>query len=48
MCIGAGLLYTINVNTSNAALVGYQIILSLGVGAVLQNTLSTSCFSLLE
>lgn len=42
MCIGSGLLYTIKVDTSNSMLIGYQIILSLGVGAVLQNTLSTS------
>ena len=41
MCIGSGLLYTIKVDTSNSMLIGYQIILSLGVGAVLQNTLST-------
>lgn len=39
MCIGSGLLYTITAETSSAKLIGYQILLAVGVGAVMQNTL---------
>lgn len=35
--IGGGLLYTIDLETSNAKLIGYQIIMGLGVGLALQN-----------
>ncbi|BGP21155.1 hypothetical protein JCM10295v2_000026 [Rhodotorula toruloides] len=38
-CIGSGLLYTVDEHTSSAKLIGFQIILSVGVGAVLQNTI---------
>jgi hypothetical protein len=41
-CIGGGLLYTIIPSTSTAQLVGYQILMSLGVGMALQNVLSKS------
>jgi MFS family permease len=34
--IGAGLLYTINANTSNAKLIGYQIITGFGIGNTFQ------------
>lgn len=40
ICVGGGLLYTIDEYTSNAKLIGYQIITALGVGSVLQNTIS--------
>lgn len=39
ICIGGGLLYTITEFESSAKLVGYQLITSLGVGAVMQNTI---------
>jgi len=32
LAIGGGLLYTVNIDTSNAALIGYQIIYGLGIG----------------
>jgi len=35
---GAGLLFTIDVNTSTAKLIGYQILLGFGVGMSFQNT----------
>ncbi|TNY23706.1 major facilitator superfamily domain-containing protein [Rhodotorula diobovata] len=38
-CIGSGLLYTVDENTPSANLIGYQILLGVGVGCVLQNTL---------
>ncbi|KIM25825.1 hypothetical protein M408DRAFT_73890 [Serendipita vermifera MAFF 305830] len=37
--IAGGLLYTVDTNTSNAKLIGYQIILGFGCGASFQNTL---------
>ncbi|KAG8814226.1 hypothetical protein FRC17_001242 [Serendipita sp. 399] len=37
--IAGGLLYTVDVRTSNAKLIGYQIILGVGCGASFQNTL---------
>ncbi|KAG8782066.1 hypothetical protein FRC15_007600 [Serendipita sp. 397] len=37
--IAGGLLYTVDVHTSNAKLIGYQIILGVGCGASFQNTL---------
>lgn len=40
-CVGGGLLYTITAESSTAQLVGYQILLALGVGTALQNVLST-------
>ncbi|KDE06930.1 hypothetical protein MVLG_02817 [Microbotryum lychnidis-dioicae p1A1 Lamole] len=39
LCIGAGLLYTIKETTKNSTLIGYQIILALGTGACLQQTI---------
>lgn len=39
ICVGGGLLYTINEHSSFARLAGYQIILGLGIGCVLQNTI---------
>ncbi|CCA66622.1 probable DHA14-like major facilitator; ABC transporter [Serendipita indica DSM 11827] len=37
--IGAGLLYTLDLHTSNAKLIGYQIIFGLGIGCALQNAI---------
>jgi MFS family permease len=34
--VGAGLLYTINADTSNAKLIGYQIITGFGIGNTFQ------------
>jgi len=39
MSVGSGLLYTIDTDTSNARLIGYQILLGVGVGGALQNTI---------
>ncbi|SCZ91295.1 BZ3500_MvSof-1268-A1-R1_Chr1-2g01314 [Microbotryum saponariae] len=39
LCIGAGLLYTIKETSKNSTLIGYQIILALGTGACLQQTI---------
>ncbi|SCV67930.1 BQ2448_51 [Microbotryum intermedium] len=39
LCIGAGLLYTIKATTKSSTLIGYQIILALGTGACLQQTI---------
>ncbi|ORY90322.1 hypothetical protein BCR35DRAFT_137873 [Leucosporidium creatinivorum] len=39
ICIGSGLLYTVRADSSSATLIGYQILLGLGVGTVMQNTL---------
>jgi hypothetical protein len=36
--IAGGLLYTVDVNTSNAKLIGYQIIVGFGCGTSFQNT----------
>ncbi|KAG8860948.1 hypothetical protein FRB91_000144 [Serendipita sp. 411] len=36
--VGAGLLFTLDIHTSSAKLIGYQIIYGLGVGCALQNT----------
>lgn len=41
ICIGSGLLYTVRADSSSATLIGYQILLGLGVGTVMQNTLSS-------
>ncbi|GAA6033655.1 hypothetical protein JCM8097_004368 [Rhodosporidiobolus ruineniae] len=38
-CIGSGLLYTVTEHSSTARLAGYQIILAIGIGAVMQNTI---------
>ncbi|GAA5856891.1 hypothetical protein JCM9279_007592 [Rhodotorula babjevae] len=38
-CIGSGLLYTVDEHSSMAKLIGYQILVGVGVGCVLQNTL---------
>ena len=35
--VGAGLLYTIDENTSLAKLIGFQLLFGLGVGFVMQN-----------
>ena len=40
--IAGGLLYTVDVNTSAAKLIGYQIILGFGCGASFQNTRESS------
>lgn len=37
--IGAGLLYTTTPDTSNAKLIGYQILCGIGVGTAMQNSL---------
>jgi len=37
--IGAGLLYTLDVNSGSAKEIGYQILLGVGVGGALQNTI---------
>ena len=37
--IGGGLLYTVDVHTSSAKLIGYQILLGAGVGLSFQNTI---------
>ncbi|KAH7103874.1 transporter [Auriculariales sp. MPI-PUGE-AT-0066] len=37
--IGAGLLYTIDAETAHARVIGYQILLGVGVGGALQNTI---------
>nr|CRX79083.1 hypothetical protein ls5930a1_00125 [Leucosporidium scottii] len=39
LAIGSGLLYTINENTSNANIIGYQILAGVGVGVTMQNSL---------
>ncbi|KAF8309584.1 ABC transporter [Clavulina sp. PMI_390] len=36
--IGAGLMFTVDANTSNAKLIGYQVILGFGVGGAMQNS----------
>lgn len=36
--VGAGLLYTLDVNSGSAKEIGYQILLGVGVGGALQNT----------
>ncbi|GAA6019033.1 hypothetical protein JCM10207_006294 [Rhodosporidiobolus poonsookiae] len=38
-CVGAGLLYTVTEHSSTAKLAGYQILLAIGIGCVLQNTI---------
>jgi len=37
--VGSGLLYTINAHTPHSRIIGYQIILGVGVGGALQNTI---------
>jgi len=37
--VGAGLLFTINPHTPNSHVIGYQILLGVGVGGALQNTI---------
>lgn len=37
--VGAGLLYTVKETSSSAILIGYQILLGVGVGVVMQNTI---------
>ncbi|KAI5481116.1 Major facilitator transporter-like protein [Pseudohyphozyma bogoriensis] len=39
ICIGSGLMYTINENTSSSKIIGFQIIAGIGIGMTLQNTL---------
>lgn len=36
LCIGGGLLFTVDEFTSSAKLIGYQILLALGIGLVFQ------------
>ncbi|BGP44235.1 hypothetical protein JCM10450v2_000046 [Rhodotorula kratochvilovae] len=38
-CVGSGLLYTIDENTAMSKIIGYQILLAIGVGCVIQNTI---------
>ncbi|KAJ7696847.1 ABC transporter [Mycena metata] len=42
LAIGSGVLYTINTNTPSANVIGFQIIVGLGVGMGLQNTILAS------
>ncbi|KAJ7032294.1 ABC transporter, partial [Mycena alexandri] len=42
LAIGSGLLYTINTNTSSANLIGFQILVGIGIGMGLQNTILAS------
>ncbi|GAA5956352.1 hypothetical protein JCM3765_005638 [Sporobolomyces pararoseus] len=39
ICVGGGLLFTVDEHTSFARMLGYQIIIGVGVGSILQNTL---------
>lgn len=39
ICVGGGLLFTVDESTSFARMLGYQIIIGVGVGSILQNTL---------
>ncbi|KAK9893727.1 MFS general substrate transporter [Cystobasidium minutum MCA 4210] len=39
LCIGGGLFFTVDETTSSAKLIGYQIILALGIGLVFQQTI---------
>ncbi|KAK4701852.1 hypothetical protein P7C70_g4376, partial [Phenoliferia sp. Uapishka_3] len=39
ICVGSGLLYTITEHTPMKTLIGFQIILGIGVGLVMQNTI---------
>lgn len=39
MAIGSGLLYTIRADTSSPKLIGFQIILAVGTGSVMQNVI---------
>ncbi|GAA5974356.1 hypothetical protein JCM11641_005232 [Rhodosporidiobolus odoratus] len=39
MCIGSGLLYTVKESTSTSELIGFQILLGVGIGCVMQNTI---------
>lgn len=45
LCIGGGLLYTVDEHTSSAKLIGYQILLALGIGLVFQQV--SRCLNLL-
>ncbi|GAA6053549.1 hypothetical protein JCM3770_005189 [Rhodotorula araucariae] len=38
-CIGSGLLYTVDEQTPMSKLIGYQILLAIGIGFVIQNTI---------
>ncbi|KAH6967983.1 hypothetical protein BKA56DRAFT_736485 [Ilyonectria sp. MPI-CAGE-AT-0026] len=44
LAVGGGLLYTVNINTSNAALIGYQGTYGLGIGLT-QNVAFLSLFA---
>jgi MFS family permease len=37
--VGAGLLYTVDAKTANAAVIGFQILYGVGVGGAMQNTI---------
>ncbi|KAJ7032298.1 ABC transporter [Mycena alexandri] len=39
LAIGSGVLYTINTNTSSANIIGFQILVGIGIGMGLQNTI---------
>ncbi len=39
ICVGGGLLYTVNEFTPNSKLIGYQILIGLGVGGCMQQTI---------
>ncbi len=46
LTIGAGLLYSVDINTSEAHLYGYQAILGFGIGLFLQNSMLATQFEL--
>jgi hypothetical protein len=39
LAVGSGLLYSLNTTTSEAKLIGYQILAGIGVGSGMQNAL---------
>ena len=42
ICVGGGLLYTVNEFTPNSKLIGYQILIGLGIGGCMQQTIIVS------
>ncbi|KAK4699990.1 hypothetical protein P7C70_g6266, partial [Phenoliferia sp. Uapishka_3] len=39
LAVGAGLMYTVTENTNSSAIIGYQILTGVGIGATMQNSL---------
>jgi hypothetical protein len=39
LAVGSGLLYSLDVHTSNAKIIGFQILAGIGVGLGMQNSL---------